>query len=59
MNFLLIPMSICGIFLNLYYLIDIEDKDRIEFTVEVLLAELIFILVIINEIPQTKTGFHC
>jgi len=38
MNFLIIPMSICGIFLNWYDLIDIEDKDRIEFTVEILLT---------------------
>lgn len=51
MQFLLIPIGICGIFINFYFLIEIGDKDRIGYTVTILLAILIFILVITTKIP--------
>lgn len=44
-------MGICGIFICFYYLIEIGDKDRIGYTVEILLAIIVFIMVIINKIP--------
>lgn len=38
MHFLIVPMGLCGIFINLYYLISIGDKDRIGYTVDILLS---------------------
>jgi len=59
MFFLIIPMGICGILINFYYLVEIGEKDRIGYTVDILLGILVLIMVIIVKIPQNKHGFHC
>lgn len=51
MFFLIIPMGICGILINFYYLIEIGEKDRIGYTVDILLGILVLIMVIIVKIP--------
>lgn len=52
-------MGLCGILLNFYFLFGIGDKDRITYSVDVLLSILVFIIAIMGKIPATKDKFYC
>jgi len=75
MNFLIIPMALCGVFLVFYHFLPLGNKERLKFTIvhnyyliffkfienftkDMLLAVVLFILVVIDKVPDAKTTFE-